>query len=68
MKTDRTKWEIRYYQAIGAMGYPVPGDITEEHSLKCGLCAYKEKENHELKAVKSSLENIIIKALKNHTT
>ena len=36
----------KLHQAMGALGFPVPGDIPESN-LKCGLCASKERSLFE---------------------
>lgn len=35
--------EVRLNQAMGALGFTVPGD-TPETDLRCGLCKHKEED------------------------
>lgn len=53
---------IKYYQAMGALGYPVPS-TTPESDLKCGQCEGKLTRNLQLKVENSLLRELIEKAL-----
>jgi hypothetical protein len=50
--------ELQLNQAMGALGYPVPGHIPEGN-LKCGLCTSKEKSIIKLEAQKDELIKVI---------
>lgn len=41
LKAENTELEIKLWQALGTMGYPVPVHIPES-DYKCGLCASRE--------------------------
>jgi len=50
--------ETKLHQAMGAMGYPVPGDIPEG-DYHCGLCESKARRMIELEAHKVALLEVI---------
>jgi hypothetical protein len=43
LKEESEMWRVKYHQAMGALGYPVPGDIPCGE-IKCGLCEAKAKD------------------------
>lgn len=56
--------EINLHQAMGALGYPVPGDIPEG-KYRCGMCAVKntsiERLETEVFILKTLFDRIINK-------
>lgn len=58
LASEKKELETKLYQALGAMGYPVPGDIPEGN-YRCGLCESKAKRMIELEAHKTALVEVI---------
>lgn len=50
--------EIKYYQAMGALGYPVPSEIPEGN-MRCGLCEAKVMEIVRLKEESKTLWTVV---------
>lgn len=50
--------EVRLYQAMGALGHPIPGNIPEGN-FTCGLCEAKARRMIELEAHKVALVEVI---------
>jgi hypothetical protein len=51
---ENIELQLRLHQAMGALGYPVPGHVPES-DLKCGMCSSKEKDYQEKKIELSTM-------------
>lgn len=44
LKREYVELEVKYYQAMGALGYPTPDRIPHNENVRCGMCDAKEKD------------------------
>lgn len=58
LKEEVNMWRTKYHQAMGALGYPVPGDIPAGE-MKCGLCESKQRRISEADARINTLYQVV---------